>query len=167
MPTGVYPRKPFLERFWVKVDQRGPDECWPWLGSKSRRGYGEIQKDGRLERAHRASYLIAVGPIPDGHMVCHHCDNPSCVNPGHLFTGPAIANVLDMRRKGRAFGPPHESGEAHARAKLSAAAVQEIRSEHACGSKYPGHVAIAKRYGVTPSAIWRVVHGKNWRALAP
>jgi hypothetical protein len=71
-------------RFWAKVDQSGPEECWPFLASTNRKGYGHIWVDGRYEQAHRYAYLITVGPIPDGMHVDHVCRNKACVNPQHL-----------------------------------------------------------------------------------
>lgn len=77
--------KPLAERFWPKVDKRGPDECWPWIGAVNKQtGYGQIY-DGRVMiGAHRAVYLLEVGPIPDGMTLDHRCNRRTCVNPTHL-----------------------------------------------------------------------------------
>lgn len=72
------------QRFWRKVDKCGPDECWPWTASLTRGGYGHIGVGGRMIRAHRFSYEVANGPIPDGMVIDHTCRNPICVNPAHL-----------------------------------------------------------------------------------
>lgn len=78
-------QRPLEVRFWEKVDKRGPTECWPWLGSKSGVGYGNLKLEARKnEYAHRVSYGINVGPIPDGLMVDHACMVRECVNPSHL-----------------------------------------------------------------------------------
>jgi HNH endonuclease len=87
------------ERFWGRVDKSG--ECWEWTGSLGSHGYGEFGVAGDRVLAHRYSYELASGPIPDGLYVCHHCDNRRCVRPDHLFLGTARDNALDMVRKGR------------------------------------------------------------------
>ncbi len=93
------------ERFWPKVDQRGPDECWPWMAYIAPDGYGRIGEGGKYGRklgAHRVSLELALGrPLREGMDSCHTCDNRLCVNPAHLFEGTRDANVQDMMSKGR------------------------------------------------------------------
>lgn len=97
---------PFPERFWAKVDRRGPDECWPWLAARDRRGYGNAWKPGAGHvKASRLSYEIEHGEIPEGLWVLHHCDNPPCVNPAHLYVGTVVENVADMMKRGRRVDP--------------------------------------------------------------
>lgn len=96
--------KPWPERFWSKVDRRGPDECWPWTAAKNR-GYGVIgagpRSSGR-KFATRVSWELEHGAPPRSDMdILHRCDNPPCVNPAHLFEGTAADNVADMLGKGR------------------------------------------------------------------
>lgn len=93
--------KPARDRFWDKVDIRDETRCWPWLGASNQEGYGRFKHRSQLVLAHRFSYEDSIGPIPDGQLVLHHCDNPHCVNPSHLFVGDYSDNALDMYAKGR------------------------------------------------------------------
>jgi len=91
------------ERFWAKVDRRGPDECWEWRGARNGKGYGVFRIESRSIGAHR--FAFGLDAIPEGNFVCHVCDNPSCVNPAHLWTGTAKDNNRDMQAKGRLVNP--------------------------------------------------------------
>ncbi|MBN2192871.1 MAG: HNH endonuclease [Polyangiaceae bacterium] len=93
-------------RFWSRVDRRGPEECWPWLARVKQDGYGlvDVDVDGKRTTTvvNRVAWELTRGEIPEGLLVCHHCDNPRCCNPSHLFLGTNADNHWDMRRKGRA-----------------------------------------------------------------
>lgn len=91
------------ERFWAKVERRGPDDCWPFFGATNGFGYGTFSYNGRMRVATHASLMLAGIEVPRGSIVCHKCDNPPCVNPAHLFVGTQRDNLLDMHRKGRGF----------------------------------------------------------------
>jgi hypothetical protein len=95
-----------LDRYWSKVDKSGA--CWLWTGSKNQQGYGLFVLNQRTQVTHRVSYEWSNGAIPDGLLVLHQCDVPSCVNPAHLFTGTQSDNMNDMYRKKRHKGgdPP-------------------------------------------------------------
>lgn len=86
------------ERFWAKVE-KGPD-CWEWKAFRNK-GYGKFTYNGRMYLAHRLSWILTNGPIPDGLGVLHSCDNPPCVNPDHLFLGTQLDNMRDASNKGR------------------------------------------------------------------
>lgn len=93
------------ERFWKKVEKSGEYKCWKWTGSKSKNGYGDMAVgDKRVMSAHRLSYLINVGNIPEGLYVIHICDHRDCVNPNHLRARSQKENVHDMLWKGRRKG---------------------------------------------------------------
>lgn len=101
---------PLLERFWSKVEKT--ESCWIWVGSKSVKGYGQIQrgprKDARPLQAHRVSWQLAYGSDPGEMLVLHKCDNPSCVRPSHLFLGTPHDNSMDMRSKKRSRGQENQ-----------------------------------------------------------
>lgn len=108
--------KSLAERFWQKVDKSG--KCWIWTGGRTSTGYGIIGKGKRghgFLKAHRASWIINVGSIPDRLLVLHKCDNPLCVKPDHLFLGTYKDNSQDMVSKGRGvnqYGPFKKGGVA-------------------------------------------------------
>ena len=91
--------QPLETRFWKKVAFGSEDVCWLWLGSKQR--YGVFYNSRHNYRAHRIAWILTYGPIPDGLLVCHHCDNPPCCNPKHLFLGTSSDNARDSVAKGR------------------------------------------------------------------
>jgi hypothetical protein len=95
-------RPSLSERFWSHVDRRGPDECWRWTASVCPKGYARLRHEGRKRAAHQISWEIANGrPFPTGLFGCHKCDNPSCVNPAHIFPGTHGDNMRDASAKGR------------------------------------------------------------------
>lgn len=145
-----------VQRFWSKV--RKGDGCWEWLAGKKIGGYGQFYTAAkpRALSAHRASWVIAHGPIPKGLVVCHACDNPGCVRPDHLFLGTPRANATDAVMKRR-----HAYGGRNGGAKLSEADVLEIRRLYAAGEKVVG---LARRFGVSRDAISRAAHSSAyWR----
>lgn len=92
------------DRFWSKVDKSGgPDACWTWTAARNRNGYGQFWQGRNGIVVHRFSWMMHNGPIPVGLFCCHHCDNPPCVNPAHLFIGTNSDNMRDAQRKGRKY----------------------------------------------------------------
>jgi hypothetical protein len=154
--------KPIEERFWYRVNKTAT--CWVWTGGRIS-GYGAISlgsKSAGTGLAHRISWEMHNGPIPDGMNVCHHCDNPPCVNPSHLFLGTLADNNRDMRDKGRGgmLRPDAHHGANHWRAELDPDRVLAIRARHAAGET---HLAtLAEQYGVSSNTIWRIVTRKTW-----
>lgn len=111
------------ERFWSKVDKRGPAECWPWIGGRSKAGYGRFGIGRRARVASRVAFAITHRRQPDG-IICHSCDNPPCVNPAHLWEGSTLDNSLDALSKGRrgnaaACARGHEYNEKNAYIRLN------------------------------------------------
>lgn len=147
--------KPVSARFWRRVDRSGgPDACWPWVGTRFPNGYGQfVVTSSRRAVAHRVAFQLAVGPVPDGLMVCHECDNPACVNPGHLFAGTQSDNMLDCAMKGRAVGAftsDDSRGEKNANARLTDEAVARLREERAAGARC---IDLARRFGISRSHV--------------
>jgi hypothetical protein len=178
--------QPLLDRFWAKVDKT--DSCWLWTAAKGRNGYGLFTNGaGRLVPAHRFIWEVTYGEIPKGVMVCHNCpsgDNPSCVNPAHLWLGTHQANMVDRNMKGRAAsGERHVSrthpevlmrgdthyartqperlarGERHGMTPLTSEQVRTIRTDYAAGASA---VALGQRYGVDRTTIHNIVTRKTW-----
>jgi hypothetical protein len=146
--------------FWSQVDKSG--ECWEWQGARSQ-GYGRIHVKNAPRSAHRYSWELHYGPIPAGLFVCHHCDNPPCVRPDHLFLGTVYDNNRDAAEKGRlgsrdrAFlsriGGTKQFGLHNGNAKIPYAVVVEIRNS----TERTG--LLAARYGISLSQIKRIRNG--------
>ena len=159
------------ERFWEKVDKGfRPDDCWLWTASSYLKGYGMFWDGQRNVRAHRFSYELLVGPIPDGMFVCHHCDNPPCCNPDHLFLGTPADNMHDAVRKGRmatgVYNGAHthpetrHTGKANINAKLTDSDVCWILAALISGIQQK---TLATYFGVHRSIISRIKRGKGWK----
>ena len=143
----------YVQRFWRKV--RTSDGCWEWTAGTTS-GYGLMYIHGRPVKAHRLSWMLHNGPIPDGLFVCHHCDTPRCIRPDHLFLGTAADNCHDRDRKGR-FKPLR--GAANGAAKLTEQDVIEIRRLYAEGMSQR---KIARQFGVSEFPVYEIVNRKSW-----
>jgi hypothetical protein len=151
------------ERFWAKVAKS--DGCWLWTGARWGNGYGTFAPDRYHPTcAHRYAYELTYGPIPDGHVVMHSCDNPQCVRPDHLSIGTQKDNLADMRAKGRA---PVERvvhrGSDHPNSKLTDGQVRAIRRAYASGEITQKQIAAT--YCVSEALIGFIVNGRHWRHI--
>jgi hypothetical protein len=154
----LYARRPLAERFWQYLKPGAPDACWEWSGSRDPHGYGRIQRGGRHGghvKAHRASYEMHHGPIPDGLVVRHKCDNPPCCNPAHLEVGTMRDNSRDMAARGRSAA---QRGHDNGRTKVPDVAIVAMRERCARG-EIPREVAAA--YGVTEKWLSAVLRGER------
>ena len=163
--TNLFPVKATIEeRFWAKVPERPDVGCWIWAGT-SISGYPAIRMGRKNEpwlRAHRVSYEIHHGPVPEGLFICHKCDTPRCVRPDHLYAGTHVDNMRDMHERGRENITglrPAKPGSAHFMAKLSETDVHEIRKLRAAGC---GLKEIGKQYGIAPTHVHKIAHKKVW-----
>lgn len=174
-----------IQRFWSKVDTRGPEECWFWKASRKGE-YGQFHYNRRSCLAHRMAFLFTHGLLPEDKNICHTCDHPLCCNPGHLFQGTQLENKQDCIAKGRvraasgdehglirhperrARGERHGSqtqpdsvprGEGHGNAKLTDALVLVIREAYGHGASQSG---LARIYGLSVATVSLVVRRKRW-----
>jgi hypothetical protein len=144
---------PTSERFWMRVSKT--DGCWNWTGYTTSGGYGTIHVDGQTICAHRYSYVLHVGPIPDGVHVCHKCDNRRCVRPDHLFLGTRVDNMQDAIAKGRL-----PKGEKRGHAKLNDDCVRELRQRYCDGATLR---ELASRFKLSTATVHQIVLRRTWK----
>jgi HNH endonuclease len=166
---------PIAVRFWSHVHRclhihPCPYCCWEWQKGRDQDGYGKFTiRPGQMQPAHRFAYsdwhnIMLTSAI----LVCHHCDNPSCCNPLHLWLGTHADNHRDSGRKGRAgwqkpgAKPPHIFGEAHHLAKLTEEQVREIRSLYQQGIS---SIKLASMYDVSKQSILEIIHNRTWKHI--
>lgn len=142
---------------YVRIPEGG---CWVWTAADNHR-YGLISNGSKMLKAHRVSYEIHVGQIPEGLVVMHSCDNPLCVNPEHLSVGTQLDNIRDRDMKGRQV-PNMPAGSSNGMHKLTETEVLSIRRLRSAGWS---HSAIAERFGVSRSCISAILSGKRWAHL--
>jgi hypothetical protein len=146
---------PMPDRFWAKTERVG--ECLLWRGAVNRNGYGSFMLDGTSQTASRVAYELANGLVPDGLFVLHKCDNPLCVEPGHLYAGTHAMNMKDKTERGRARGA---IGVRNTKAKLSDSQAAAIRESCAPTRE------LALKFDVSYSTIQRIRSRKLWRHVA-
>jgi hypothetical protein len=179
--------RPAEERFWEKVNKKGPDECWEWTAGKNGRGYGAFLFDGKPYGAHCFSWILHNGPIPEGLFVLHNCpngDNTSCVNPAHLWVGSHTENMQDMYRKNRqaavtkpesfargerngAHTKPEKvlRGEANGGSSFKEAEVVNIRQLYDSGAMTV--LEIARKFNKSKGGVYAIATRRTWKHVQP
>jgi hypothetical protein len=165
MARNKFTKEQVIDSFWSKVEKT--DSCWLWQGGKTDKGYGQFHTTKsevvyNTTLAHRFSYWLANGDFDKYLYVCHTCDNPSCVNPNHLFLGTNADNMNDMYSKGRGnVEQKTVRGEEHGRAKLTWEQVREIRQKHSEGGI--SQRELGRQYGVDNKAIQAIIQNRTWK----
>lgn len=148
------------KRLWPRVNRGSPSECWEWTGARTKAGYGLLTIRYKNYLAHRLAWeLHGQTKIPDGVFICHHCDNPACCNPSHLFLGSQADNIRDAAKKGRM-----PKGEKHISTGLTEDDVRQIR--------YFGYTdmtkkAIGERFGISRQAVTDILLKRTWSHVDP
>lgn len=146
------------------VRHNGETDCWEWLGATNRWGYGRLTAKKKWWASHRYAFATFRGPIPDGLWVLHECDNPSCVNPAHLFLGTHDDNMQDMVKKGRWNGAVL-LGQDNGRAVLTEAIVRKARALAQRIGCRAASCDIAGEFGVSFHTVRRAIRRQTWRHL--
>jgi hypothetical protein len=152
----IGPRKTLEEKFWSKVNIQGDDECWLWTGAKWGNGYGLLCLNPSSLLAHRLSWELHYGLVPDGLLVLHKCDVRNCINPKHLYVGTHIDNTRDRVERNRSS---RSIGERSGKSKLKSGEVWLIR--RLLGAKFSIR-SIAKLFKISSNVIWGIKSGKRW-----
>lgn len=148
-----------LEEKYITIPET---DCWWWTASLNNKGYGQFWLEGKMWRAHRASWELHVGGIPEGMCVLHKCDNPTCINPEHLFLGTQLENIEDRDTKGRQVAGT-SLGERHGMTSLTESQVLDIRAMYKTG-RYK-QKTLADQYGLTKATAHNIIKGKTWSHL--
>ncbi len=145
------------DKFWSFVDKKGEDNCWEWTGNLFKQGYGRMYHHSTKEpKAHRLSYMINIGNIPEGLLVCHICNNKSCVNPKHLYVGTNQDNSDDMKNSGRSL-----TGEKASASKLKEEEVLKIRELFAKSER--SLEDLGYQFNISAGSIHAIVTGLSWK----
>jgi len=157
MVAGIPNKK---EDVWKKINILSNEECWEWRGSSTSDGYGRMDYHGKKFLTHRLVYELTYGSIPDNLCVLHHCDNPKCCNPTHLFSGTVDDNIRDKIQKKRQSGA---IGNKNSHCKINDLDVIQIKLLYASGKYYQRELAI--QFGITQSTISAIIRGDLWKHL--
>lgn len=155
-----------MRRFWAKVNIT--EGCWEWTGATTKGGYGHTRDENQRQiDAHRLAWILTYGPIPDGLLICHHCDNRKCVRPDHLFLATQKDNIQDALNKGRiatgaALNHPAQEGELNNNAKVTRKQVMQVLTLYDNGHT---QATIARKTGINRANVWAIVHRKSWQHL--
>ena len=161
------------------LTNRTESGCWEWAGTRKCNGgngyYGVVKYQGKQWYAHRLMWSMHYErEIPAGMEICHHCDNPPCVNPSHLFLGTHFDNIMDATKKGRMASGRHHGmnthperraiGERNGMSKLTSKDILSIRSRYR-----PRHKVqlLLSEFGISRTHLWRIVNGKLWKHVTP
>lgn len=149
MPVTQASDSEYVERLFLRSKVDPVSGCRVWTGATKANGYGNFYFRGAVQGAHRVAFILAKGPVPAGQYVCHSCDNPSCIEPGHLFAGTPVENQADMRRKGRD----------RFISKLNEGQVEAIRARRQEGEMLKD---IAADFGISESNVSVVARSLTW-----
>lgn len=146
-------------RFWLKVEVRSEEQCWPWRGAKDAEGYGYFWDGAANRRAHRYSYALKARDATIDGSILHSCDNPPCVNPSHLRLGTHAENIRERNAKGRHNLP---SGDRHWYKALDQEKADKIRSWVFRGQS---QASVARAFGVSAATVCRLINGQQRKGL--
>jgi hypothetical protein len=162
-------------RFWSKANlTANPERCWEWNAAKSKEGYGRFSLNYKEKyMAHRLAFVLHHKKPINKLLVCHTCDNPSCINPSHLFLGTHLDNFKDMKEKGRSckgnrsrnylYPEKRQKGESNGSSKLKEHQIIEIRNKY--DNENMSSKEIANQYGVHETTINNIVKRKKWKHI--
>jgi hypothetical protein len=153
-------RMPFADRFWSKVDKRGPNDCWEWTAYRHPQGYGLIRHGGRDQRAHRVALELALGEDLGPRWALHRCDNPPCCNPAHLYAGSRAENIADAVERHRYADI---TGPANPRARFTSDQVAAIRDQYRSGASIH---ALAREHGISRPSMRDIVRNVSYRVAS-